>query len=169
MRGLAVRGLLFGSRAAALATVTAGAAAAATPTRDVIPPAADIVFIGQCDFPVLAHLDGSEILTPFVNKADETIKQIGVFPANRLTLTNLDTGRSLRLPATGQFHVQMKRDGTGFALVTGHGPNVPHPITGEPGIWYLSGRLNATLDTDGNPVSVRSSGRLVNLCAQLAG
>ena len=76
--------------------------------------------------------------------------------------------KSITLVATGQFHAQLKRDGTGFILVTGHGPSIPHPITGEPGIWYLSGRLIARFDAAGNPTSLHSTGKLVNICTQLA-
>ena len=107
--------------------------------------------------------------TTFSNKDDETVKLIGVFPGNKLTLTNLDTDKSITLGATGQFHAELKRDGSGFMLVAGHGPSVPHPITGEPGIWYLSGRLNAAFDADGNQTSLRSTGQLINLCTQLGG
>ena len=161
------------SMAAALAIATAvalgaPAASANPPTREIVPAADDVVITGQCAFPVLGHIEGDEIDTTFTDKAGNTVKLMGVFPGNTLTLTNLDTGKSITLVATGQFHAQLKRDGSGFVLVTGHGPFVPHPITGEPGIWYLSGRLMAELDADGNPTSLRLTGSLVNLCSQLA-
>jgi hypothetical protein len=168
MRRSSVVALVFVS-VAVFVSATAGPAAASPPTREVIPAPADIVITDQCAFPVLAHIEGSEIDTTFTNKAGETVKLIGVFPGNQLTLTNLDTDTSITLPATGQFHAQLKRDGSGFMLVAGHGPSVPHPITGEPGIWYLSGRLHATFDADGNQTSARSTGQLINLCTQLAG
>jgi hypothetical protein len=41
-------------------------------------------------------------------------------------------------------------------------------VTGEPGIWYSNGRLRLTFDADMNPTSVESTGKLVNLCDQLA-
>jgi hypothetical protein len=156
--------------ALAIATVALGAPAASAnqPAREIVPAPDDIVITGQCAFPVLGHIDGDEIDTTFTDKADNTVKLMGVFPGNTLTLTNLDTGKSITLVATGQFHAQLKRDGSGVVRVTGHGPFISHPITGEPGIWYMSGRLIATLDTDGNPMSLNSTGKLVNLCAQLA-
>lgn len=159
--------------ALAVATVVVGAPAASAastsqPTREIIPAPDDTVITGQCAFPVLGHIEGVEIDTTFTDKAGNLVKQIGVFPGNTLTLTNLDTGKSITLVATGQFHAQLKRDGTGFILVTGHGPSIPHPITGEPGIWYLSGRLIARFDAAGNPTSLHSTGKLVNICAQLA-
>jgi hypothetical protein len=43
------------------------------------------------------------------------------------------------------------------------GPLFPNPITGERGIWYLSGgRVIATFDAEGNLTSVDSTGRLIN-------
>lgn len=160
------------SLAAALAIATvvalgAPAASANPPTREIVPAPADVVITGQCAFPVLGHIEGDEIDTTFTDKAGDTVKLMGVFPANTLTLTNLDTGKSITLVATGQFHAQLKRDGSGVVRVTGHGPSLSHPVTGEPGIWYLSGRIIATLDTDGNPTSLDSTGKLVDLCPQL--
>jgi hypothetical protein len=42
-----------------------------------------------------------------------------------------------------------------------------NPVTGEPGIWYQSGQVNARFDADGNLISVGNTGTLVNLCSQL--
>ena len=155
--------------AAATVTVAPTAASAMPPTREIVPAPDDITITDQCSFPVLAHFDASEIDTTFTNKAGDTVKLIGVFPGNVLTLTNLHSGTALTLMATGQFHAQLKHDGSAFAIVAGHGPFVPHPITGEPGIWYLSGQLKGPLDENGDAISLRVSGQLVNLCAELAG
>lgn len=45
---------------------------------------------------------------------------------------------------------------------------MPNPVTGEPGIWYSSGRISATLDVEGNLTSIDSTGTLVDLCPELA-
>lgn len=163
-----LRTLMVSALAVASVVVGAPAATASQPTREIIAAPDDIVITGQCSFPVLGHIEGVEIDMTFTDKAGNPVKLIAVFPGNTLTLTNLDTGKSIKLVSDGQFHAQLKRDGSGFILVTGHGPSIPNPITGEPGIWYLSGRLVAALDADGNPTSLRSTGKLVNLCAQLA-
>jgi hypothetical protein len=52
--------------------------------------------------------------------------------------------------------------------VTGHGIFPGHPITEEPGIWLLSGRIFATLDAEENLTSIDSTGKLVDLCPRLA-
>jgi hypothetical protein len=161
------RGLLLLSTVL-IALAVAPAATANKPTREINPGQDDVVLTDQCAFPVLAHIEGIEIITTFTDKAGNPVKQIGVFPDNTLTLTNLDTGKSITVVATGSFHVRAEPDGSISVMVTGHGPFVPNPITGEPGIWYLSGRVRATFDVEGNLTSIDSTGNLVDLCAQLA-
>jgi len=145
------------------------AATANKPTREIMPAPNDRVITGQCTFPVLGHIEGSEIDTTFTDKAGNPVKLLGVFPGNTLTLTNLDTDKSITLGATGSFQLRVKPDGSGSAMVTGLGawPD-GNPITGEPGIWYQSGRVSATFDSEGNTTSINSTGKLVNLCGRLA-
>ena len=84
-----------------IALAVAPAAIADKPTREIVPGPDDVVFTGQCGFPVLAHIEGVEIHTTFTDKQGNVVKLLGVFPGNTLTLTNLDTGKSVTLPATG--------------------------------------------------------------------
>lgn len=151
-----------------IALAVAPAATANRPIREVIENPPDIVITGQCAFPVLGHIEGREIDTTFTDRAGNPVKQIGVFPGNTVTLTNLDSGTSVTLPATGSFQLRAERDGGATAKITGHGawPD-GNPVTGEPGIWYQSGQVTARFDADGNLVSVRNTGTLVNLCGQL--
>ena len=152
-----------------IALVVAPVATANKPIREIIPSPDDMVITGQCAFPVLGHIEGSEIDTTFTDKAGNPVKLIGVFPGNTLTLTNLvDTSKSITLGATGSFQLRANPDGSASAMVTGRGAWLGNPVTGEPGIWYQSGRVRATLDADGNATSVDSAGNLVNLCARLA-
>jgi len=158
--------LLLTSLLTALAAVPA--AIADKPIREVHPVGDDPPPItGECDFAVLAHFEGNEINTTFTDKAGTPVKLLGVFPGNTLTLTNLETGRSITLPATGSFQARIGSDGSGAFTVTGHGPWFPNPVTGEPGIWYQSGQLAATVDSGGDVTSVTVSGSLVDLCGQL--
>ena len=151
------RGLLLLSTLL-IALAVAPAATANKPIREINPAQKDFVITDQCAFPVLAHVEGREIITTFTDRAGNPVRQIGVFPGNTLTFTNLDTGESITVVATGPFHVKAKRDGSVSVTVTGHGPFLPNPITGEPGIWY----------SEGNMTSIDSTGNLVNLCARLA-
>jgi hypothetical protein len=166
------RGRLVAFVALAVAVLTALAVAPAAiadkPTREVIPAPDDRRITDQCTFPVLGHIEGSEIDTTFTDKTGNPVRLLGVFPGNTLTLTNLDTGKSITLGATGSFQLRVEPDGSGSAMVTGEGawPD-GNPITGEPGIWYQSGRVSATFDAEGNTTSINSAGVLINLCARL--
>ena len=145
------------------------AATASAPIREIIPAPDDRLITDQCSFPVLGHIDGSEIDTTFTDNAGNPVRLLGVFPGNTLTLTNLDTSESITLGATGSFQLRVQPDGSGSAMVTGLGAwPEGNPITGEPGIWYQRGRVSATFDAEGNTTSIRSAGTLVNLCTQLA-
>jgi hypothetical protein len=162
------RGLLLLSTVL-IALAVVSAATANKPMRTIIPAPDDMRITGQCTFPVLGHIEGSEIETIFTDKAGNPVKQIGVFPGNTVTLTNIASGKSITLGATGSFQLRVEADGSGSGMVAGQGawPD-GNPITGEPGIWYQSGRVSATFDAEGNTTSIKSTGRLVNLCTQLA-
>jgi hypothetical protein len=143
-------------------------ATANKPDRGPIPAPGDVVITDQCAFPVLGHIEGGEIDTTFFNKAGDIVKLHGAFPGQTLTVTNLDTGKSLTVVNAGSFLARAERDGSVTISITGHGP-IPNFITGEPGIWYLNGgQVRLVLDADGNVMSVASTGNLVNLCSQLA-
>src|SRR5215217_7948454 len=140
------------------ALAVASSAIAAKPTREIIPAPEDRLINDQCSFPVLGHIEGSEIDTTFTDRGGNPIKLLGVFPGNTLTLTNLDTGNSITLGATGSFQLRVERDGSASAMVTGHGAwPTGNPVTGEPGIWYQSGRVSATFDAEGNMTSVNNT------------
>jgi hypothetical protein len=164
------RALLLLSTILTALTVVA-VANANTPYRVVNPAPGDETITGQCAFPVLAHIEGSEINTTFFDKDGNPVKLLGVFPGNTLTLTNLDDpDKSITfLGSTSSFHLRAEHDGSVIAMVTGQGwwP-MGNPITGEPGIWYQEGRSSATYDAEGNLVSLSSAGKLVDLCPQLS-
>ena len=144
------------------------AASASKPIREVNPGQPDEVIGGQCAFPVLGHIDGPEIIKTFVNAAGDPIKQMVTFPGNKITLTNAKTGASVTILGTGSSQLRPRRDGSFSARAMGHGIFFPNPLTGEPGIWYLSGQGASTLDPGGNVTSANLHGRLVDLCPRLA-
>jgi hypothetical protein len=143
-------------------------ASASRPIREVHPSQDDVVITDQCAFPVLGHIDGGEVVTTFTDRAGNPVKQIVIFPGNTMTLTNPDAGTSITIMATGSSQLRADPDGSLSARAMGHGAFFPNPITGEPGIWYLSGQGKATFDPEGNMASVDVAGQLVDLCAQLA-
>jgi hypothetical protein len=161
------RTLLFVSTVLFALSMTSPASAT-KPIREIHPSQDDVVISHQCAFPVLAHIDGPEIITTFVDAAGNPVKQIGVFPGNTITLTNAESGVSITIMGTGSSQLRAEPDGSTSARAMGHGPFFPNPLTGEPGIWYLSGQGRATLDPEGNPTSAELSGRLVDVCPRLA-
>jgi hypothetical protein len=144
----------------------ASSASATKPIRDTNEQG-DFVIRGQCAFPVLGHIDGTEIIQTFVDKAGDPVKQIVTFPGNRITLTNLRSGSSIVVMGTGSSQLRARRDGSLSARAMGHGPFFPNPLTGEPGIWYLSGQGTMTSDQNGQVTEIELHGRLVDLCPQL--
>jgi hypothetical protein len=151
-----------------VAFAVAPSATAITPDREIVTAPDDMLITDQCDFPVLGHIEGGEIDTTFFDREGNPVKQIGVFPGQTLTLTNLDTDTSITVTNAGSFHTRAERDGSVTISITGHGP-LPNDIVGEPGLWYLNGgRVLVTLDADGNLTSVTVRGNVVNLCDRLA-
>ena len=144
----------------------ASSASATKPIRDTNEQG-DFVIRGQCAFPVLGHIDGTEIIKTFVDKAGDPVKQIVTFPGNRITLTNLRSGSSIVVMGTGSSQLRARRDGSLSARAMGHGPFFPNPLTGEPGIWYLSGQGTMTSDQNGQVTEIALHGRLVDLCPRL--
>jgi hypothetical protein len=161
------RGLLLIS-AVLIALVAVPAATAVKPDRDPFSVSEDISLPNECAFPALLHVEGREIDTTFFDKDGNVVKLLGVFPGQRSTWTNLDTGKSITLVDSGSFHAQARHDGSVTIAITGHGP-INSEIIGEPGLWYLAGgRVLLSIDAQGNLTSVEVTGNLVNLCTQLA-
>jgi hypothetical protein len=163
-----MRSSAIGAALALVALALVPIAAANKPIREVIPAPDDRVIDDQCTFLVLGHIAGSEINTTFTDRAGNPVKLLSQFPGNTLTLTNLDTGRSITRGATGSFQLRAERDGSATGMVTGHGVWLGHPVTGEPGLWFQTGRVSATLDADGNTTSIKATGTLIDLCLELA-
>ena len=168
-----IRSSSIGAVAAVSAVLTAlavvPAALANKPIRDVLPQE-DAVISDQCAFPVHAHINGVEIVTTFTDKAGNPIKQIVVFPGNTITLTNLDSGKSITVGGTGSFQARAEPDGSVTFKITGQGTLPNNPFTGEPGIWYLNGgRVVVTVDAEDNVTSAELAGNMIDLCPQLAG
>jgi hypothetical protein len=161
-----LRKLLFGSIGLAVLLVMP-TATAVKPIRE-IHLQGDVVIRHQCDFPVLGHIDGREIVTTFTDADGTPVKQIVTFPANKLTLTNMRSGTSITVLGTGSSQLRAHADGSTTARAIGHGVFFPNPLTGEPGIWYLSGKGTTVIDANGNPTSGSLTGRLVDLCPALA-
>ena len=117
----------------------------------------------DCGFPVQIDLVGTD-LTITSASGDRVFD---AFPQSRATLTNLDTGRSLRVSIAGPGHTSFGADGS--VTLTGTGPTLFFlEFLGNPGITLLNGRFVLTFDALGNP-TFSSVGQSRDLCAELAG
>jgi len=160
------RKLLLGSLVLVALTLMPSASAI-KPFREVHTQG-EAVIRGQCAFPVLGRIDGKEIVTTFTDSDGNPVKQVVVFPGNMLTLTNAESRTSITVLGTGSSQLRAHSDGSTTARAMGHGIFFPNPLTGERGIWYLSGKGTSVIDPNGNVTSSSLSGRLVDLCSRLA-
>ena len=82
--------LLLSTLLIALAVVPA--ATANKPIREVNPAQEDVVITDQCSFPVLGHVEGSEVITTFTDRSSRS----GSSPATRSTSpTSIPASQSL--------------------------------------------------------------------------
>jgi hypothetical protein len=166
------RGLLLLLSAFALAVALAPLAVANNgnkPDRRVNLDQGDGTIVGACAFPVFAHIDGREIDTAFSIQDRTVVRLLGIFPGNSWTLTNLESGTTMTVRSTSSFHELFQPDGTFSIKVVGEGVwPFENPITHEPGIWHQKGQVSGLFDADGNPISTKNTGSLVNICPQLA-
>ena len=140
------------------------------PDREITLDQGDATIEGECAFPVFVHIDGREINTTFSVRDRTVFKLLGIFPGNTWTLTNLDTGKSITVGSTSSFHQRIEPNGSFSVKVVGEGVwPFGNPLTGEPGIWHQKGQVSGKFDADGNPISTKGTGSLVNLCPQLDG
>ena len=116
-----------------------------------------------CGFDVRIESEGTSITLDFGDR------QITVLPGTKATLTNLESGTAIELHSLSG--PEFQRSGEDGSTVVSTGPWVwgpVHPVTGEPGIWYLTGRLVVTYDADGEAIDATFSGQERNLCEDLA-
>ena len=138
------------------------------PDRRITLDQGDGVIEGSCAFPVFGHIEGREIDTTFGIRDRTVLKLLGIFPGNTWTLTNLDSGKSITVGSTSSFHQVTEPDGSFSVKVVGRGVwPFENPLTGEPGIWYQHGQVSGVFDADGNPISTKGTGSLVDLCPLL--
>jgi len=135
-------------------------------TRTPVPPPDDVISTG-CGFKILVeYVDWNVVSTTFATSASPLVEiQSGVA---KVRLTNLETGEAITLNISGPLVVQAFSDGS--SVLAEEGPwlhvDVP-PGLGVPAVFLTQGRVVFTFDAEGD-VTTTSSGRLVDLCAELA-
>jgi hypothetical protein len=76
---------------------------------------------GECDFPVILHIEGDVRHTHFFDQQGNEIRDLTVFPNFRVTFTNPETGKSITTPSPGVEHVTINADGSAIVALTGLG------------------------------------------------
>jgi hypothetical protein len=151
--------LVAGAAIGILALPTAGLAN--KPGREVTPATVDVI-VDSCGLPVQVHYEATENAFDFGDRLGFTYSKA------KATLTNVDTGESIRIAVPGPESVRFNDDGT--VAVSSSGPWLwlrRHPITSEPGIWLTDG-LIVTLNENRVVISAEQQGSSRNLCAALS-
>ena len=116
---------------------------------------------GECDFPVVVHVEGDIRHTHFFDQAGNEIRDLTVFPNFRVTFTNPETGKSISTVSPAVEHVTINPDGSfvvtltglGGHLIVGGGPPLASdvgrivflfsgPEDEEPDILFQAGQFN---------------------------
>jgi hypothetical protein len=103
--------LLFGL--AAVVALGPGGVARAVPPEHFPVEHVDETFTieGECDFPVIVHVEGDIRHTHFFDQAGNEIRDLTVFPNFRVTFTNPETGKSISTVLPSVDHVTINPDG----------------------------------------------------------
>ena len=155
---------------AALALVVGGALAGAAPATAAAPVRQLFAGVSErtddfCGFPVLARAEGTVAVIAFLDGAGNLVKTIEPV-AGRLqtTVTNLDTGETLTLHASGPGILELSPAGDFVSFTTlGAWFVTQDPTTGERGAYLLQGRRELSAEA-----GFEFHGRVVDLCAELA-
>jgi hypothetical protein len=133
------------------------------PTIQRFPIDATFFDTTDCAFPVQIDIVGTDL--EITSASGDRV--FDAFPQSRVTLTNLDTERSITVSIAGPGHTTLGADGS--VTLVGTGPTLFFlGFQGNPGITLLNGRFVLTIDSQGNQ-TFSSVGETRDLCAELAG
>ena len=152
--------------ALAACLAAASTAQAAPPTIEQTPVDAQFVDEDSCAFRVGVHITGFAVHIQWVDQ-DGDIRFFEASPQLKLTLTNLDTGKTITVNISGPLQVTQIAGGGFTAVETGLWGRLDNPETGEPGMFQSAGRRVISVDGEGNAPD-QFVGRVTDLCAELA-
>jgi hypothetical protein len=78
-----------------------------------------LIIEDECAFPVVLRVEGELQQTLFFDRQGNVTRVLTVYPNFRVTLTNLETGRSITSPAPAVEHLNINPDGSAVIAVTG--------------------------------------------------
>jgi hypothetical protein len=140
------------------------------PHRVFLPAGPVDLPVGFCSFPVHIDVVANKEYGKITTMPDDTtiIKVTGTF---KVRVTNVSTGTSVLLNASGPGTITIYPDGSVTVDGTGHGltlnPAAAAASFGLPGVLFTSGRYHETLDPTGTPTALSVTGRATDVCAAL--
>jgi hypothetical protein len=111
------------------------------------------------------------IMREFTDRNGKVVRTLAAGKGYTLTFTNLSTGNSLTLPASGSVQrTTVNSDGTSTVVSTGHNVVIffPTDIPAGPSTTLYIGRVVYTVDAAGVFTLLSTSGRTTDLCVLLA-
>ena len=156
------RRAITGAAVATLAVtslITPSSAAASPPDRS----RADIdeTFLSRtsedCGFDILLHLEGSMVVTDFVDRNGEPTRSLVTYPNLFYTFINAETGTSVTSRSPDVEHYTLAADGSLTIAVTGLVMRIGEPGSGQQSI--QAGRFVITIDANGDATESEPLGR----------
>jgi len=124
----------------------------------------------RCGFTVQAHFSGIVIDISYTD-AQAVFHDSETFPQGTLTLTNIATGKSITVNASGPLKLTVNPDGSFMFVGRGNAPFDLAPVSSypnsAPGWFLLSGRFVWFVDANGVS-TFTATGTTTNLCSELA-
>lgn len=159
---------------AALALAAWSAATWAAPTRGEFVPLVEFPTGIACSFPLLVESDGTghRVLREFRDRNGNLVRYIDNGTGPDLRLTNTTTGASMTLQGNGaNVTTRPQPDGSILVRNTGHNILILFPTDTPPGpsTTLYVGQFVYTVDANGIFKFQSSSGRQVDICAELGG
>jgi hypothetical protein len=117
--GFMRRPALLVGLAAVVVLVLGGVARAVPPEHSVEHVDETFTIEGECDFPVVVHVEGDVRHTVFFDQAGNEVRELTVFPNFRITFANPEAGKSISTVSPAVEHVTINPDGSAVVTVTG--------------------------------------------------
>jgi hypothetical protein len=159
MRTTLARRFLAVAAAALTGFIAAGTAAASPPERSTFQ--IDDTFLSgtseDCGFDILLHLEGSIVVTDFLDEHGELVRSLVTYPGLFYTFINAETGRSVTSRSPDPEHYTMDADGSLTIMVTGLVMRVSVPGSGEQAV--QAGRFVIDIGPDGEATEGEPIGR----------
>ena len=121
----------------------------------------------SCDFPLAIHIWGKASFKTFTRDG-VPYKEIATSPGLKVSFKNLQSQETVRYAITGPGIIRLEQSGQTTIAELGPWGWGSNPITGEQGWWITRGRHVTVYDADGSIISSTFSGRLIDVCSELA-